>query len=295
MYDLPPYRPPSEAHSALFRVARGCPWNKCGFCGMYKAMKFEIRPVDDVKEDIRIAKQFYGDEVRTVFIGDANSLAVKTRDLVKILRFLYETFPYLERVTSYGRAKTLVKKPLEDLKALKEAGLTRLHLGLETGDRFLLRLANKGPTPEEMVVAGRKVVEAGISLSEYVMAGLGGKNWWEQHARNTAAVLNKIDPDFIRLRTTMLTPGLPMYDLVESGEWVHSSPVELLKEERLLIECLEGINSQFVSDHNSNLLYLNGKFPEDKEEMLEVMDAVIAKVAEQEQEAEVRGIPPYRL
>ena len=155
-YDFPPYRPPSEANSLLLRVTRGCPWNRCTFCSMYKGMKFEIRDLEEILGDIELAKDLYGDKIRTVFIGDSNSLVVKTEMLVKILNTLFSSFPHIERVTSYARSKTIAKKPLEDLIKIHQAGLTRLHVGLETGDRELLKEIEKGATPEEMIDAGRK-------------------------------------------------------------------------------------------------------------------------------------------
>ena len=147
-YDFPPFRPPSEANSLLLRVTRGCPWNRCAFCSMYKGMKFEIRPIEEVLGDIESARDLYGERVRTVFIGDSNSLVVKTEMLVKILNALLSSFPHIERVTSYARAKTIAKKPLEDLIKIRQAGLNRLHVGLETGDRDLLKEIAKGATPD---------------------------------------------------------------------------------------------------------------------------------------------------
>src|SRR4030043_604541 len=148
-YDFPPFRPPSEADSLLLGVTRGCPWNRCTFCSMYKEMKFEIRGLEEIQSDIEMAKELYGDRIRTVFIGDSNSLVVKTEILVKILNALVSSFPHVERVTSYARAKTIAKKPLEDLIKIRQAGLHRLHVGLETGDQDLLKEIEKGATPEE--------------------------------------------------------------------------------------------------------------------------------------------------
>ena len=164
-YDFPPFRPPSEANSLLLRVTRGCPWNRCAFCSMYKGMKFEMRELEEILGDIESARELYGDRVRTFFIGDSNSLVAKTEMLVKILNALFSSFPHVERVTSYARAKTIAKKPLEDLRRILQAGLTRLHVGLETGDRDLLKEIEKGATPEEMIEAGRKAKEAGFEYS----------------------------------------------------------------------------------------------------------------------------------
>ena len=278
VYELPPFRPPSEAYSMLLRVTRGCPWNRCTFCGMYKSMRFEKKSVEDVKADIDAAREFYGDRSMNVFIGDADSPVIKTDDFVEILQYLRSTFPTIERVTSYGRAKTISKLTPEKLKRLAEAGLDRLHVGLETGDPELLKFINKGATPEQMITAGRKVKEAGIELSEYLMLGLGGADGWESHARESAAVLNAIDPSFIRVRTMTLIPGTPLYEAYEKGEYKPANILEMLLEERLLIESLEGISSEFHSDHVSNLVPVYGKLMDDKEEMLETLAPIIERI-----------------
>lgn len=273
-YDFPPFRPPSEANSLLLRVTRGCPWNRCTFCSMYKGMKFEKRALEEVLEDISMAKELYSDQVRTVFIGDSNSLVCKTEELVKILNTLYASFPQIERVTSYARAKTIAKKPLEDLKKIYEAGLNRLHVGLETGDRELLKEIEKGATPEEMVEAGKKAKQAGFEYSLYVLLGIGGEERWEQHARGTGEVLNQIDPHFIRVRTFIPQPNSELYDAMEEGRFQPASPETILKETRLLLKELQ-VTSQFLSDHISNLVPLHGKLPEAKEEMIRLIDQVL--------------------
>lgn len=301
-YESLPIRPPNEARSLLVRATRYCPWGRCIFCYgiLWDRRKLELRPVEDIKQDILAMKAhahqitewavendakdrieqaavynnvlwLTNEGVRTAFIGDSDSLIMKTDDLVEVLEFLYQTFPTLERVTSYGRAKTAVRKTPESLKRLHDAGLTRLHLGLETGDDELLKYINKGATAVEMIEAGRKIKESGISLSEYVLLGIGGQDRWREHAEGTARVLNAIDPDFIRARTLMVVPGTPLYDKVEQGEFKQLSPEGILHEERLLIENLE-VNSEFVSDHVSNYLPLDGKLPGAKKEMLELLD-----------------------
>lgn len=278
-YDFPPFRPPSEAESLLLRVTRGCPWNRCTFCSMYKTVKFEIRDIGEILEDIELAKELYGDRVRTVFIGDSNSLVVKTGMLVRVLEFLYSSFPHIERVTSYGRAKTLSKKPIEDLERIYRAGLTRLHIGLETGDRELLKEIEKGATPEEMIEAGKKAKRAGFEYSLYVLLGIGGEEKWEQHAKGTAEVLNQIDPHFIRVRTFIPQPGSPLFDAVEEGRFQLPSPETIVKETKLLLEGLH-VTSQFLSDHISNLLPLHGKLPEEKERMIQMAEEALRQLKE---------------
>ena len=215
---------------------------------------------------------------KSVFFQDANSLVMKTSDLVEILRFLKEKFPQVERVTSYARSRTAAKgKSLEELKELREAGLSRLHIGLESGWDFLLEYMKKGVTAKEHVEGGRKVVEAGIELSEYVILGLGGKRWWKEHAIETAKVLNEINPHFIRIRTLMVLPQMPLYRKMEEGDFVLQSEEEMIVEERLLIEGLDGITSTFLSDHILNLLgELEGKFPEEKAKLLAIIDRFLS-------------------
>jgi radical SAM superfamily enzyme YgiQ (UPF0313 family) len=217
-----------------------------------------------------------------VFLQDANSITVKTPALIEILEFLKEQFPQVERVTSYGRAKTIATgKSVEELKELKKASLTRLHVGLETGWDFLLAYMNKGVTAAEHIEAGLKVMASGIELSEYVILGLGGKQWWEEHARETAKVLNRINPHFIRLRSLKVLPPMTLQQKIDEGTFVLQTEEEMIVEERLLIDALHGITSTFLSDHILNLLSeIEGKFPDDKERMLKIIDTFLALPAE---------------
>ncbi|MHA1579913.1 MAG: radical SAM protein [Candidatus Freyarchaeota archaeon] len=273
-FEFPPYRPPSEAYSMLIRVTRNCPWNRCAFCNMYKGQRFSRRPLEDVKRDISMAAEVYV-ERPTMFWGDSNSIILKTEELEELLNHTYKVYPNLKRLTSYARAKTIIRtKTVQELKRLHEAGLTRLHVGLETGDDWLLRFINKGATAEEMVKAGRMVVESGIELSEYVILGLGGVERSETHAKETAKVLNQINPTFIRVRTLVPIPTTPLYEAFEKGLLHLCSPLDVLKETRTLIAELE-VNSEFLSDHVSNYLPVNGKLPEDKDDLLEYLDSNI--------------------
>lgn len=213
----------------------------------------------------------------TVFIQDANSLAMKTADLVRVLNKLKETFPRIRRVTSYARSKTVARKSTGEMRDLAAAGLTRIHIGLESAFDPLLDFMDKGSTAAEHVEAGRKVKASGISLSEYVILGLGGKRWWREHAEATARALNKIDPDYIRVRTLAVPPGTALHDRIEADEFELLGEEKVVVEERLLIESLDGIGSRFVSDHVLNLLEeAQGKLPEDKENLLALMDRFLA-------------------
>jgi biotin synthase-like enzyme len=314
-FEQGPIRPPSEAKSLLIRATRNCPWNRCEFCHTYKGQKFQIRSVDEIKEDIQRARDIadeigelsrrkgcggevndevvrtvfdrysgYSDSYRSVaswlyfgaaqaFIQDANSLQMKTEDLVAVLTYLTEKFPTINRITSYARSKSLARKTVEELKALYKAGLSRIHVGLETGYDPLLTYIRKGVTAKEHVEAGKKVVKSGISLSEYVMPGLGGKKWTREHAIETAKVLNQINPHYIRLRTLIVRSDMALYHKAQSGEMEVLGDDEVVHEIGLFIEHLNGIQSYLASDHILNLLEeVEGQFPQDKDKLLAVID-----------------------
>jgi len=303
-FELGPIRPPSEAYSLLIRATRNCPWNRCQFCPVYKGQKFELRPAEDVVKDIESAKAIadeikelawkmgYGDQLRNVagtiyssyqynasicnvalwlwaggtsaFLQDANTLIMRTPDLVKVVCSLKQTFPELSRITSYTRSKTASKKSLEELQELKDAGLSRLHIGMESGSNLVLSYVEKGVTAEEHMAGGKKVKQAGISLCEYVMPGLGGRKMSSDHVISTVTVLNEIDPDYIRLRTFHIRQGIPLWSKVEAGDFEVQTEDEVVEEIGQLIEKLD-VTSELKSDHILNLLpEVEGKFPEAK-------------------------------
>jgi hypothetical protein len=321
-FELGPIRPPSEAYSLLLRVTKNCPWNRCKFCHVYKGRKFELRSVEEIKQDILAVKAIedklketswksgYGGRVEEVaaailnnppneayfnvafwlyhggtsaFLQDANTLIMRTNELVEVLKFLKQTLPSITRVTSYGRSKTAAKKKVEELVQLHEAGLSRLHIGLESGYDPLLKYMDKGVTAAEHIKGGKNIVASGISLCEYVLLGLGGKKMWREHATETAKVLNQIDPDFIRLRTLTIKAGMPLYDEVKNGNFVRQTDEEIIEEERIFIENLN-CQSNLISDHITNLLQeIEGKLPEDKEKMLTTIDRFQSLSPEEQQ------------
>ena len=206
------------------------------------------------------------------FLQDADNLVMKSQDLVEVLNFLREKFPQITRVTTYSRSRTIVRKSVESLKAIRKAGLDRVHVGLETGYDPLLKLMKKGVTGAQHVEAGRKVLEAGMELSEYVMPGLGGQDLWKEHATATAKVLNQINPHFIRLRSLRVPDRVPLSEKLKDGEFQMQTDDMLAEEVKLFIQTLDGITSMVTSDHIMNLLEeVSGKLPEDKEKMLEVI------------------------
>lgn len=271
-----PIRPPSEHASLLIRVNRNCPWNRCEFCGVYKGEKFSQRGLEEIKSDIDAYKQIISalelqDTFNSAFLQDGNALVTPTGVLVEVIYYLKEQIPSVKRVTTYSSSRIVNRKNQEDLNAIGQAGLSRIHIGLETGYGPLLEYMNKGATPEVHVEAGRKVKEAGISLSEYILFGLGGKKWTEEHATASAKVINQIDPDFIRSRRLRVESNTPLDEKVESGEFVELTNKEIVREQRMFIESLEGITSNYVSDHMNNpLMELEGKLPKDKQKLLDI-------------------------
>ena len=207
------------------------------------------------------------------FLQDADNLIMKTDDLVEALKFLREKFPEITRVTTYSRSRTAARKSVEALRKIREAGLDRIHIGLETGYDPLLKLVKKGVTAAQQIEAGKKVRQAGLELSEYVMPGLGGQEMWREHATHTAKVLNKINPHFIRLRSLRVPRRVPLYEKLEDGSFTMQTDDLLAEEIKLFIETLEGIDSTVTSDHIMNLLEEVGELPEDKEKMLKVIQA----------------------
>lgn len=273
-YEGTVYRPPSEAGSVLIQATIGCPHNRCAFCAMYKDKPFRIRPVADIKEDLVMAREHYGPQVETLFFPDGNSIIMKTEQLIEIFVFAHTLFPHLSRITLYGSARFINLKSSDDLTRLKAAGLSRIHCGMESGDDSTLAAIEKGNTAAEMISAGQKVKAAGIELSEYVMIGIGGRERSNQHALASAAALNAINPDFIRLRTFIPLPGSPLYLAYQTGALQLLTAHEALQETKLLIQSLTG-TGWLYSDHYSNYAYVNGKLTEAKPEMLAAIEHLL--------------------
>lgn len=274
-YEGTVYRPPSEANSLLIQATIGCPHNKCTFCDMYKGTRFRLRPLNEIKADLWMARDHYGPWVKSLFLPDGNTIIMKTDDLVQIFEFARTLFPRLERITVYGAARFVDKKSLEDLKRLREAGLNRIHMGMETGDDITLERVRKGTTSEQIIRAGTKVREAGIQLSEYYLVGIGGLERTVEHARESARVLSAISPEFIRLRTFVPLPSTPIYEDFLEGRFQLLSPHQALEEIRILLHHTNADGSWVVSDHISNYWNITGQLPHDKEAMLAEIDRAV--------------------
>lgn len=311
-----PIRPPSEAASLLLRVTRNCPWNKCSFCPVYKGARFSRRPVEHVLADIdAVARYLYADMgrkeesealaaerqrkfpdlpsddalaasvawnwrqtgMKSVFLQDANSLVIRPGDMIRILERIRERFPWVERVTTYARSHTLATHLTDaDLAAMAAAGLNRIHVGFESGSDKVLALVDKGATKAMHIEAGLRVKHSAIELSAYYMPGLGGEALWVDNARETADVMNQVNPDFIRLRSLAVPDHVPMAADLAAGTFRRPTDELMAREILLFIESLEGITSVVKSDHILNLFQdLEGRLPEDKERMASIPRAFL--------------------
>lgn len=322
-FEQGPIRPPSESASLLIRVTRNCPWNRCTFCPVYKGANFSLRPVDHVLRDINaVSRQVtvlrnymevhgqitYRDlnrfadgldngeqtalyaayswldgGMQSIFLQDANSLVIKPDDLILILDHIHESFPWVERITSYARSQTIDRISAVTLARISAAGLNRIHIGLESGADEVLQLVQKGTDQAMHIRAGQKVKAARMELSEYVMPGLGGKDLSQVHAIETAVALNQINPDFIRLRTLAIPTRTELFEDWQSGNFIKMSDYEVATEILLFLENLEGISSTLQSDHVLNLFQeVEGKFPHDKQPMMTVIQNFLELSAEEQ-------------
>ena len=302
-YEIGPIRPPSEADSLLLRVTRNCPWNKCKFCTLYKKHEFSARSVEDIKadidqialyrnnirnglmdniytlpEDTRVRYQYImqwiasGEE--SVFLQDANTMVLSYDKLLEILTYLKQKLPWVRRVTTYGRVDSLDRFTTEQLAKLKEAGLDRLHSGFETGSDKVLTLIDKGHTKSQEIEAGQKVKASGIELSVYFMPGVGGKDLTDANAVETADVINRINPDFVRIRTFIAQKGTQWFDMISAGSIKECTDYEKMLELKKMIGHINDAGGYLFSDHIINLFEdVNGNMTTDKGRMLSIFDA----------------------
>jgi len=285
-------RPPSEARSLLVRTVRGCNWNRCLFCGIYDFFDtpFSERPLQDVLQDIDALHAMYGDIFRTAFLGDANPLGLPTEFIVKVLTHLRKTFPGLERVTSYGRASSLAKKDAEELKEIHAAGLDRVHVGMESGSVAVLSLQKKGTSQTQLIDAGKKTMDSGMELSYYFLVGLGGRELWQEHARESAHVLNAVKPHFVRMRRLWIHPMSRLMDKIRSGEFTEQTAEGTVLELRSLVAGLEPSHMFFTCDHANNYIQAHGHIDERRDDMLRVIDTFLA-LPEAQRQDHYRSIP----
>jgi len=269
------FRPFSEANSYLLQCTIGCSHNQCTFCGMYKDKKYRERSLGEIVEDIAIAKDSYGD-VEKVFLCDGDAIALETDMLLAILKKLYQTFPSLRHVGSYVGPQSTLSKSIEELNALRNAGLTKAYLGVETGDDELLKKVKKGVDSDRMLKAGQNLVAAGINLSAMVLLGLAGKGEVSRrHALATAKICNEMKPQYLAALTVTPVPGTVLYSQLERGKFKLLDPFETLEEMKQIFENITADNMKFIGTHASNYLPVTGTLQKDKQKMIAMVDAVL--------------------
>ena len=274
-YDMPLYRPPSEAQSLIFQVTIGCSWNKCLFCAMYKDKRFRVRTWEEVEKDI-IEMSWLRPHTRKVFLADGDVLAADTEFVIRVLDLINERFPSLERISSYAGPTNLMKKSGDELKEFKKRKLDILYLGIETGNNDLLKKICKGTTSSQIIDGCKKAIDAGLRMSTIILLGLGGVGGSYDHAKDSARVVNAIDPHFLACLTLMLGPYAEIYEKkLMGGDFKLLDKKQSLIELRWFVEDLDITDCRFGTEHASNYLPLNGEFPGDKDRILKLIDKAL--------------------
>ncbi len=273
-YDEPLFRPPSEAYSLIFQVTLGCSWNRCAFCEMYTSKKFSVKKETDVFKEIEAFRE-YSSDIRKVFLADGNAFVLSFERLSRILDKLHESFPKLNRVSAYALPKDILSKSDKELKTLSDKGLKLLYVGIESGDDELLQRIHKGETFESSSEALIKARKAGIKLSVMILNGLGGKKYSEQHAINSAKVVNATQPEYLSTLVLSFPYGMDHFKKRFEGEFKELSKTELILEMGNFINHLQLESTIFRSDHASNYLILKGILNRDKGELLRRISQVL--------------------
>ncbi len=265
------YRPPSEAYSYLLQVTVGCSHNKCTFCSMYKNKKFHIRKMEDVLEDLEMARRAYR-MVDRIFLCDGDALCLANSKLLVILDKIRELFPECERVTSYARGSDINRKTEEELRELKAAGLDMVYVGAESGSDEVLRRIKKGSTSAEILAAVQKAERCGIKTSVTFISGIGGQELTKEHAVKTGEMIRDMGASYVAILTFMPRPGAPMCEAIANGDLVIPSPIEAIEEIKMILEHTEGLEKTcvFRSNHASNYLNLKGNLPEDRQKLIDM-------------------------
>jgi len=268
------FRPPSEADSLILQVTVGCSYNRCTFCGAYQEKRFRIKSFEEIKKDVDEVSPY---KIRRVFLADGDALSIPQKGLLQILSYLKERLKGLERIGIYANAKDILRKDVEELKALRDLGLGILYLGLESGDPDVLKRIKKNATVDQLIRAGKRVKESGILLSVTVILGIGGVEGSQRHAAETGKVLSAMNPDYVGALSLMIVPGTPIAKEIETGNLVIPTPFGLIQELGTMITNCQFTHCFFASNHASNYLPLRIQMPEEKEEALKRIREVLQR------------------
>lgn len=270
-YNEPLFRPPSEADSLILQVTYGCTWNRCSFCEMYTTKTFTAKKEEDVLQEIHSVAAI-NPAVRKVFLADGNPMALSAKRLLKILSAIKQNFPKVRRVSTYALPRDILAKTKEELKELKEAGLNLVYVGIESGDDEVLGMMDKGETFSSIKTGLLLAKEAGIKLSVIILEGVGGLKYSEQHALNSAKILNEIQPEFASVLVLSFPFGIERYIQRFQGEYIPMDIPALLNEMKVFISAIALNGTIFRSNHASNYLVLNGILSRDKDLFLEKIE-----------------------
>lgn len=273
-YNEPLFRPPSEAYSLILQVTLGCAWNKCAFCEMYSGKQFSLRNEEDIFAEIDMM-QPYSNHYRKVFLADGNAMVLSFEKLSRILDHLNQKFPRLNRISAYALPRDIESKTDNELVQLAEKGLKLLYVGIESGDNELLSRINKPENFESTQRALKRARSAGIKLSVMILNGLGGKIYSQQHAINSAKLINEIQPEFLSTLVLSYPYGEKHFINKFDGEFIPLNTIELIAEMKVFLENLELKSTVFRSDHASNYLVLRGNLPRDQEEMIGRINTIL--------------------
>lgn len=282
-YEGKVYRPWMEANSLLIQTTLGCTHNKCTFCDMFREKRFRIRKIEEIFKDIDEARQIHP-HVRSIFLIDGNVLALKTEFLLKILGRITSIFPECSKIALYAGFNDLRRKSVEDLKELKQAGLTLAYTGLESGDPLTLKRIKKGLTPEQVEKGMAKAKAAGIDILVSIIFGIGGKERSREHIVETTKLLNIMKPEQIAPMALAVQPGTELAKQVDTGQFIQASPLQVLEEEKYLLENLAGFETIYWGDHANNIVSSRGRLPESQKQFLRKIDHAIANHPVTEQE-----------
>ncbi|MDW7675123.1 MAG: radical SAM protein [Bacillota bacterium] len=258
----------------MAQITIGCSHNKCTFCSMYKDKKFSIRPLEEVLEDFALARQSYK-RVEKIFLADGDALVLPNDYLVTVLQYIKKHFPECKRVAVYATAANILNKSMAELQELQQLGLGIAYLGLESGSERILEVVKKKISTADMVVACKRLREAGIQSSVTMISGLGGKALWQEHALESAKIVSEMNPDYLGLLTLMVAKGTEIYEQIHNREIELLNPLEVAQETKLFLENLSVTNCVFRSNHASNYLVLKGTLPADQQKLVRQIDQAI--------------------
>ena len=267
-------RPPSEADSIILQVTVGCSHNKCTFCGAYKGVRFRIKEEEVVNRDIAFAATYCRRQKR-VFLADGDALILPQRRLVELLTRIRREIPWVNRINLYGNAKSVLAKSATELKELRELGLDRVYMGLESGSDRILQQIRKGVDSARIIRAGHMVKEAGLFLSLTVLLGIGGTLHAREHAEETGRVVSAMAANQIAVLTLMLLANTELYHLEKTNGFTLPNQQQMLAELRLMVENINVSRAQFQANHASNYLPINCRLNRDKEMVLAAIDQAL--------------------